>query len=35
MFTKEKCFSSILFVNEKDNSIKGSNPKPLGYKWGF
>jgi hypothetical protein len=32
---KDTRFSSILFVNEKENSKKGSNPKPLGYKWGF
>jgi hypothetical protein len=32
---KDKCFSSILFVNEKANSRKGSNLEPLGYKWGF
>jgi hypothetical protein len=28
-------FSSILFVDEKDNLKKGSNPRTLSYKGGF
>jgi hypothetical protein len=32
---KGNLFSSILFIDEKDNSKKCSNPKPLGHKGGF
>jgi hypothetical protein len=28
-------FSKKLFLNERENSRKGSNLEPLGYKWGF
>jgi len=28
----DNCFSSSLFVNEKENSEKGSNPEPLDCK---
>jgi hypothetical protein len=34
-FCFRNLFSSILFADEKDNFLKSSNPRTLGYKGGF